>query len=326
VAVTDSGREPGCQIDWRPGARMSTLVARARLLADIRAFMARSAILEVDTGVIGRAPPAERGLEALIVQDAGYLVSSPEHALKRLLAAGSGPIYQLGHVFRAGEIGRWHNPEFCMLEWYRPDCDMTDIVIETQALIETLTGERFSTTLCYRAVFQAQIGIDPFMADTAALAAAAEQLDVAPTGIGSSVGRAFWLDLLMSLVVQPTLGHAGPVCVTGFPADDAVLVELNPELPGSARRFECFWRGVELANGAQELTDAETARHRMALENEARRAQGTLGAGLDERLVAALAAGLPRCAGVALGVDRLLTLIGGHDSLSEVMPFDWSRR
>lgn len=286
--------------------------------------MQQRGVMEVDTGVIGRAMPAEHGLEAFAVGDDGYLVSSPEHALKRLLAAGAGPIYQLGHVFRAGELGRWHNPEFCMLEWYRPHCDMARIIDETQALLEALTGHPFDSTLAYRDVFEDQVGLDPFVADTTALAAEAGRLGIAPDGAGPEADRAFWLDLLMSFVVQPTLGHQGPVCVSGFPADDAVLVELDPAVPGSARRFECFWRGVELANGAQELTDAAIAERRMREQNNRRDGANT--APSDERLLAALTAGLPRCAGVAIGVDRLLALIGQHERLGDVMPFDWSRR
>lgn len=312
--------------DWRPSAAPAVLEERAALLADIRRFMAAAGVLEVDTGVIGRAAPAERGLDTLAVDNAGRLVPSPEHAMKRLLAAGAGPIYQLGHVFRAGESGRWHNPEFCMLEWYRPSAAMDEIVAEVSALCETVAGVRVGQTHAYRAVFEQEVGLDPLDADTAALEAAAQRLGVAPHTRKRETTRAFWLDLLMSLVVQPELGRAQPVCVTGFPADDAVLVELDAADARLAKRFEIYWRGVELANGAQELTDATHARERMTRENAAREANGAAPAPLDESLLAAMDYGLPPCAGIALGVDRLLALMLGEAGIENVMPFAWARR
>ncbi|MES1946362.1 poxB regulator PoxA [Salinisphaera sp. C84B14] len=312
--------------DWRPSASGATLARRARLLGDIRAFMAERGVLEVNTPLLASAAPAERGLASMQVDDGGYLVPSPEHGLKRLLAAGMGPIYQLGPVFRAGEAGRWHNPEFWMLEWYRPEASMADLVAETGALIETVAGVRCMQRCEYRVVFEAVTGLDPIACDTTALADWARQQRLAPVEAAADHDRAFWLDLIMSLAVQPTLGEHGPQCVIDFPAEDAVLVATDAERPGVARRFEWFWQGVELANGAQELTDADIARERMQREQRLRREAGAVETALDERLLGAMAAGLPPSAGVALGVDRLLALICGFASIGEALAFDWPRR
>lgn len=311
---------------WRPTASLDALARRAELLAAIRGFMTERGVLEVDTPVLGRTSLSERGLASYAVDGAGYLTPSPEYGLKRLLAAGAGPIYQMGPVFRAGESGRWHNPEFCMLEWYRPRADMAELVDETVALIARVAGARPVPACRYRDVFVQHAGIDPIEATAGALADCAEHHAVAPGEQPAASGRAYWLDLLMSLVVQPELGYDGPVCVIDFPADDAVLLETVPDDSRLARRFECYWRGIELANGGQELTDADIARQRMQRELQARREAGDDTPPLDERLLAAMTSGLPRCAGVALGVDRLLALMLGCERLADVLAFDWDRR
>ncbi|MES1925068.1 EF-P lysine aminoacylase EpmA [Salinisphaera sp. T31B1] len=312
--------------DWRPSATPAVLRRRAALLADLRAFMDAAGLCEIDSAHIGRAAPSERALDCLAVGQAGFLQPSPEHGLKRLLAAGMGPIYQLSHVFRAGEVGRWHNPEFSMLEWYRPGADLSTMIAETETLIARIAGVACAPRLRYRAAFEACIGLDPWKASTRALARAAIERGVAPVPPAGDEDRVYWLDLLMSLVVQPTLGHDGPVCVAGFPAADAVLVEHDSDEPGAAARFECVWRGVELANGAQELLDASQASTRMDREIAARAAADRPAQPRDERLLAAMRAGLPACGGVALGVDRLLALMLERDNVAEVMPFAWAQR
>lgn len=311
--------------DWRPLAQHTTLERRARLLADIRAFMAAGGVLEVATPLLAEAAPVERGLDCFRLPGAGYLVPSPEHGLKRLLAAHAGAVYQLGPVFRAGEAGRWHNPEFWMLEWYRPQASMADAVTDTQALLAAVAGVPAAAARSYRDVFYGATGVDPMAASAAQLAAYARAQGIAPDASDEG-DRAFWLDLIMSLVVQPTLGMDAPLCVTGFPADDAVLVQTDTHDARIAQRFECFWRGVELANGAQELTDAQAARTRMQREQQTRAARGQPVPALDERLLAAMESGLPSCAGVALGVDRLLALMLGFDGIAKTLTFGWARR
>ncbi|MGN8158878.1 EF-P lysine aminoacylase EpmA [Salinisphaera sp. RV14] len=306
---------------WRSGLAPGALAARARLLADIRVFMAEHGLLEVDTPVLSAAAPSERALECLAVAGAGYLVPSPEHALKRLLAEGAGSLYQLGHVFRAGETGRWHNPEFTMLEWYGVDEDMGAAMARLAALLRRLGVPAGRPARTYRAVFREALGLDPLVADARALADCAAAQGVAPGGMGAEAGRVFWLDLLMATCVQPTLGRDGAELVTHFPADDAVLVASDPDDARQALRFECFWQGVELANGARELADAALAGQRMQREQDARVAQGSPVPPVDEALLAAMRAGLPPCAGVALGIDRLLALLQGVDAIAPVLPF-----
>lgn len=297
------------------------LKARGHLFAETRAFMAGQGLLEVDTPLLSSAAPSERALDCLSVDDDGYLVPSPEHALKRLLADGAGSLYQLGHVFRAGERGRWHRPEFTMLEWYGVNDGMNAAIDRLIALLGYLGAPAAGPRRSYRAVFAAAAGLDPLEAEASTLAARARTLGVAPAGTGGAAGdRVFWLDLLMATCVQPALGRDGPEIVTHFPADDAVLVASDPEDARQALRFECFWQGVELANGASELTDAVAARHRMQREQDARAAQGSPVPPMDEELLAAMTAGLPRCAGVALGIDRLLALLQGFDAIAPVLP------
>ncbi|HET7315294.1 EF-P lysine aminoacylase EpmA [Salinisphaera sp.] len=307
---------------WRSGIARATLTARARLLADIRAFMAGQGLLEVDTPLLAAAAPSERALACMAVGEDGYLVPSPEHALKRLLAEGAGSLYQLGHVFRAGEFGRWHQPEFTMLEWYGVNEGMNEAIERLDTLLAGLGAPPVGARRRYRDVFSSLVGLDPLEADANALRAQARALGVAPVGAAPAGGdRVFWLDLLMATIVQPMLGHQGPEIVTHFPADDAVLVASDPRDPRCALRFECFWRGVELANGASELVDARLARERMTREQQARVAQGGPVPPMDEDVLAAMTAGLPRCAGVALGVDRLLALLENRNSITAVLPF-----
>ena len=308
------------------GITADTLARRAELLAGLRGVMAQRGFLEADGALLSPAAPAERALDCLHVETAGYLVPSPEHGLKRLLAESRRSLYQLGHVFRAGEVGRWHNPEFTMLEWYEITARMPAAIDTLAAVLAAAGAPAVVRRRSYQAVFDAVLGIDALEAPISVLVACAHDHGVAPASSGDGQDRVFWLDLLMGLVVQPELGRDGPEIVTHFPADDAVLIALDPADARLGQRFECFWQGIELANGATELTDADTARARMQREQAARAAQGSAQPPIDERLLATMDDGLPACAGVALGVDRLLALLLGAKSLAEVVPFAWPQR
>lgn len=289
--------------------------------------MAERGRLEVDTSLLASAAPAERALDCLVVGDAGYLVPSPEHALKRLLAAGSGPLYQLSHVFRAGEVGRWHNPEFTMLEWYAEHTDLAALIDEADALLQRVGAPPAARSQRYIDLWMETVGLDPLEASVEALAAYAQAHGLAPEGADPDrCDRMFWLDLIMSLAVQPALGQDAPVMITHFPIEDAVLIASDTQDARLGLRFECYWQGVELANGAVELRDAGVARQRMTREQQIKQACGLNAGPLDDRLLTALDAGLPGCAGVALGVDRLLALLLGAAGLDSVMPFAWPRR
>jgi lysyl-tRNA synthetase class 2 len=244
--------------------------------------------------------------------------------MKRLLAASSGPIWQLGKAFRDGEAGRCHNPEFTLLEWYRPGWDHHRLMVEVDELLHdilnTPTGERLS----YREAFQSIAGLDPFETPVGTLQSVSRDLVGAePPDLGSD--RDSWLELLFSHVLEPELGRGRPSFIHDFPASQAALARVRPGDPALAERFEVFVDGVELANGFHELGDAAEQRRRFERDLEARRADGLPVPELDERLLAALAEGLPDCAGVALGVDRLVMLKLGTTDISEVIAFPIDR-
>jgi lysyl-tRNA synthetase class 2 len=319
--------------EWRPIARPEAWHARARVLAAIRAFFAEQGILEVDTPVLSRAGNPDPHLDSLRVVDTEavpgrpwYLQTSPELPMKRLLAADAGAIYQLCKVFRGGESGRRHNPEFTLLEWYRPGFRVADLMDEIQDLLRTVL-EPFrpvpnAKRLSYREAFQEALDIDPLMADIDTLRARARTLGLAE---GLEVAtRDDWLDLLLAMHVCRGFGD-GPVFVFDYPATQAALARLSVDDPRVAQRFELFWGDLELANGFGELTDSAEQRARFERDNARRRAGGAPEVPIDERLLAALEAGLPQCAGVALGVDRLLMVALGADSIDQVLTFPVDR-
>lgn len=307
------------------------------MLARIRAFFAARGVLEVETPVLAHHAATDPQLHSLNTWRTGpgaadgerlYLQTSPEFAMKRLLCAGSGPIYQISRVFRDGERGRMHNPEFTLIEWYRPGFDHHRLMDETAALVCELLGlPPESDRLSYGALFRERLGIDPHAATMDELAACAAQrgLDLA----GAALTRDGWLDLLLSHLIQPGLGAERPAFVYDYPASQAALARLRGEEggvePPVGERFELYFRGIELANGYHELGDAEEQRARFERDNTLRHAAGLLPVAPDERLLAALAHGLPACAGVALGFDRLVMLAAGVADIAEAIAFTTDR-
>lgn len=320
---------------WQPSSTPETLRARADLFARIRAFFAGRGVLEVDTPILSQHATVDRHIESFFITSPQPLVpsprfwlhTSPEFAMKRLLASGCGPIYQIVHVFRSGETGRLHNPEFAMLEWYRPDWDHHRLMDEVEALVRACGVLPEFERLGYRETFLNHAGFDPFTASLYGLRSSLEKHGVAPPQVDGieAQDRDFWLDLWMSAVVAPKLGSEAPVFVYDFPESQAALARVRPGEPPVAERFELFWRGVELANGFHELTDAREQHRRFESDRAWRRAQGRVVPPCDENLLAALAEGLPDCSGVALGLDRLLMLLRGETEIARVMPFDAER-
>lgn len=312
--------------DWRPSAPRSALMRRARLLAGIRAFFAAREVLEIEVPVLGLAGVTDVHIDNLVVagEPPGYLQSSPECFLKRLLAVHPEPVYYLGKAFRAGERGRLHNPEFTLLEWYRPGWDDRALMDEVETLLRNLgaVGDASCPRLDYGTCFRDTLGIDPHSADDIRLRALAAEAAGRPESSWRDEPRAICLDLLFSLKVEPRL-PAGVVFVTDYPVCQAALARVvaTPDGVPVARRFEVFRNGVELANGYWELTDAAEQRRRFAADAELRRVLGKPVRPADERLLAALEAGLPACAGVALGVDRLLMQLLGVGHIREVLTF-----
>jgi len=305
----------------------------------LRRFFADKGVLEVETPLLSAAGTTDPQIHSFETRYQGpdaaqgrplYLATSPEFAMKRLLAAGSGPIYQVCKAFRQGEAGRLHNPEFTLLEWYRPGFDHFRLMDEVEALVVALADGRLpdeaAERLSYAELFQRHLGLDPHTADSEALARCAAGFAVLADVSG--LDRDGWLDLLMSHVIQPRLGQGRLTFVYHYPASQAALAQIRQSAadePAVAERFELFYRGVELANGFHELTDATEQRVRFERDQVQRRAQGLAPIPMDERLLAALGEGLPPCAGVALGLDRLLLVFNDLAQLSDVVAFPLER-
>jgi lysyl-tRNA synthetase class 2 len=318
--------------DWRPGADIDALRLRARLYATIRAFFAERDVLEVETPVLSVAGNTDPNIASFSLHFSGrtdgaprtrWLRTSPEFALKRLLAAGVGDCYELGRVFRDGEAGGRHNPEFTMLEWYRVGWDHRRLIDETVALVQValaLVGRpATATTMTFRDLYRERLGVDPFTDD-----AALGPLDIDPHGLD----RDDWLDLLMTHRLQPGFDRDAILVVHDYPASQCALAKLRAgqgDAPAVAERFELYLGPLELANGYHELTDAAEQRARFVRDDARRASRGDARPPADERLLAALATGLPDCAGVALGVDRLLMAMLGSGRIADVLAFDFGR-
>jgi len=317
-------------LNWQPGASFETLATRARMVQDIRAFFAARGVLEVETPTLARTASTDVHIESLRVSDqrgeVGFLHTSPEFFMKRLLAAGSGPIYQVSKVFRGGEVGRWHNPEFTLLEWYRPGFGLDALMDEVEALVRALAQEMpsrpgTSRRIGYREAFIEHIGIDPWTADLKTLirCARAHGLDVEND---EHFSLDDWLDLLFAGVLAPRLPADALTFIHGFPPSQAALAKrMMHDGMEVAARFELFWGDLELANGFDELQDANEQERRFAADNAERERCGLPAMPPDERLIEALRAGLPACAGVAVGLDRLLARLLGAGGLDEVLAF-----
>ncbi len=296
------------------------------MLAAAREFFADRGVLEVETPVLSSAAVSDPQIESLATQVAGmnaraYLCTSPEYAMKRLLAAGSGDIYQICKVFRDGERGRWHNPEFTLIEWYRLGFDDSALMTEVEALIGHLLAPRRlepAERLSYSAALQRHAGVDAHGASDSDLTESARRHGIV---CQAELDRDAKLDLLMGLVVGPRLGLDRPCFICDYPASQAALARLKPGLPPVAARFELYLNGIELANGFHELVHAVEQRARFDQELTLRRARGQVESPLDENLLAALAAGMPDCAGVALGFDRLVAIALGAPGLADAMAF-----
>ncbi|MDR5898147.1 EF-P lysine aminoacylase EpmA [Halomonas vilamensis] len=317
---------------WRPTATIETLRERARLLANVRHFFAARGVLEVETPVLGQGGSTDVHLVSLSTMartDRGqrrlWLQTSPEFHMKRLLAAGSGPIFQLAKSFRDGEVGVRHNIEFTMLEWYRPGFTLPDLIDETTTLVANMLPSFHGPVVHYRyrQLFHTYLAVDPFTTSLEALRRLAAERGQMSTGAMVNEGRDTCLDLLMGLVIEPQLGRNELSVVVDYPASQAALARRHQDTDGEwvASRFELYLNGIELANGYDELTDAAEQRARFIKDNAERRCLGLPEVDVDERLLAALEHGMPDGVGVALGIDRLVQLVLGKARLEEVLAF-----
>lgn len=321
---------------WQPTASLEVLRLRARLLARVRRFFAVRAVLEVETPTLSAAATPAPHLDSFSVAYHGpagpasgqlYLHTSPEFPMKRLLAAGSGSIYQLCRVFRDGEAGAHHNPEFSLLEWYRVGFNLTQLIAEVEMLVRSvLCGVRelpVAEHHTYRGLFIRYAGLDGLIATGAELRACLLQQGHQPPGGVADAEIDVWRDLVLTHIIEPQL--SGLVFVTEYPASQAALARIVPTNPAVAERFECYLDGVELANGFHELADVTEQRQRFEQENATRTAIGRPTMPLDETMLAALTAGLPDCCGVALGFDRLLMQALNVEHIKDILAFGIDR-
>ena len=308
-------------MQWEPSATLETIHKRARIYQQIRNFFYSRDFLEVDTPLLSKATNTDAQIASIQALNQGltqYLQTSPEFAMKRLLAAGSGSIYQICHAFREAETGRRHNTEFTLLEWYRVGYDYHALMDEVETLIDTLSGEanRY-TRVCYRDVLIEHTTVDITSIQLPKLRKRSSEL--VPGTDTDDLDFDQCLDLLLSMVVAPRL--KGYVFVYDYPISQAALARVSAENPSVAERFELFHDDLELANGFSELTDAKIQRSRFEKDNKLRAKKGLPCYPVDELLLAALESSMPDCAGVALGLDRLLMVLLGLDSIDRAISF-----
>ena len=320
---------------WQPSATMDALRLRASLNRLMREFFHARDVLEVETPMMSRAGNTDANIASFSLDFSGrtdgaprtrWLRTSPEFPLKRLLAAGVGDCYELGRVFRDGEAGGRHNPEFTMLEWYRVGWTLEPLIDETVALVQAALSmigrEATVSRIRFRDLYLQRLGFDPMTADLDALRNAAAGIAID----GEGLTRDDWLDLLMTHRLQPAFGRDGILVVQDYPATQSALARVV-ERDGVpvAERFELYLGTLELANGYHELTDAVEQRRRFERDMAVRQARGDIAPPMDEALLAALEHGMPSCAGVALGVDRLLMAMRDTPRIAEVLAFDFAR-
>lgn len=311
---------------WRPSASIDALRKRRDMIARIRAFFNEREYLEVETPVMGKFGITDvylSNIKAQFRKKPYCLQTSPEYHMKRLLADGSGPIYQFARVFRDDELGRWHNPEFTMLEWYQLGVDHHQLMAEVSLLLQEVLQGPPLIKKTYQSIFLESLNLDPLSANRQALQQALVVHGLEHVLAEDEEDLDQYLFLLMSHVVEPYLAkESAPVAVYDFPASQAALAQLQQ---GVACRFEVFYRGIELMNGFYELTDPKIQRERFQQDNVKRQALSLDECPIDEYFIQALEAGLPACSGVALGLERLIALALDYPSISGTLAFDFSR-
>jgi elongation factor P--(R)-beta-lysine ligase len=313
-------------MDWRPSASLAILRKRAALLAKIRHFFNQRGYLEVETPILASHGVTDvylSNIQAKVLDKPYYLQTSPEYPMKRLLAAGSGPIFQIARVFREDELGRWHNPEFTMLEWYQLGIDHHALMEEVGALLTLCLNCGSFVKKTYQSVFLEYCGFCPFTATLSQLQQTVTRFGLSGVLPETEEDKDQYLFLLMSFVIEPQLAQAkSPIIVYDYPASQAALAKISQ---GVAERFEVYYQGIELANGFHELTNPTQQAARFAEDIRLRKQKGLPLESADPYLLKALQKGLPPCSGVALGIDRLMAFAFDQPSIAKVLAFDFSR-
>jgi elongation factor P--(R)-beta-lysine ligase len=321
---------------WQPSAPINNLLKRAKIISTVRQFFADRCILEVETPTLSQFAVTDVHLSSFHTlflkpgetdEQQGQkmsLITSPEYHMKRLLAAGSGPIYQICKCFRNHEeVSRYHNPEFTMLEWYRIQFDMMQMINEVDDLLQSVLDCEPAERISYQKAFQRHLNIDPLEADHTTLVNAIKQLNLELST--DDYDRDTLLQCLFSFGVEPYIGQEKPVAVYNFPASQAALAVISSEDHRVASRFEFYYKGIELANGFKELTNPQEQKMRFEQNNIDRANQNLPPQNIDIELIAAMEAGLPDCAGVAVGLDRLIMLALEATNLGNVISFTFDR-
>lgn len=321
------------QANWQPAAPIKQLKQRALLIRQIRDFFFERDVMEVDTPAMSHATVTDVHLHTFQTEFVGpgyaggqklFFMTSPEFHMKRLLAAGSGCIYQIAKAFRNEENGRYHNPEFMMLEWYRVGFDHHKLMDEMDDLLQLVLKSDKAERMTYQNTFLNVLGVCPLEGSMEELKACAGTLGLSDIA-DLEEDRDTLLQLLFSIGVEPKIGQTAPAFVYDFPASQAALAKINPQDNRVADRFEVYFKGIELANGFHELDNPQEQLQRFEEDNQKRIEMGLEPQPIDHHLIEALKAGLPSCAGVALGIDRLIMLAMGYDHIDEVTAFPFPR-
>ncbi len=330
-----------CPNKWKPNATIESLKKRADIYRSIRAFFLKKDVLEVETPCLSRATVTDPFLEGFHTHskyaakpfESLYLQTSPEYAMKRLLAAGSGDIYQICKCFREDEIGRLHNPEFTMLEWYRIGFTMQDLVDELFEFVKDILDLKRTEQMTYQAAFLKFCNIDPIQASKDELIQFAnnhglsdyvQTLQTQYHGDDENYLKDAILQVTFAQEIEPRIAQLYPVIITHFPSSQASLAKVCP-VTHCALRFEMYFKGLELANGFEELQDVHIQKQRFQGDNKERKSLNLSEKPIDQNLLGALEHGLPQCSGVALGLDRLIMLALNKTSINEVLSFDFHR-
>lgn len=311
------------QYYWQPSATIEALKQRAKILQQTRRFFEAQNILEVETPLICRhtvTDPYLHSINLRLGKQSFFLQTSPEYCMKRLLAAGSGSIYQICKAFRQDEIGRHHNPEFTLLEWYQIGVDHFELMAQVDQYLQLILATAAADKISYQDLFKQFLAIDPLTASDEALLNCCQSIGVTlPEGL--QLNKDLVLQCLMSDYIEPKIGQVKPMMIYHFPASQAALAKLHPRDSRIAERFEVYYQGIEIGNGFHELTCANEQRLRFKKNNEVREQLGLEKIDLDNEFLAALEHGLPDCSGVAMGIDRIIMLATQKAAISETLSF-----
>jgi len=315
--------------NWMPSASLASIKSRAVLLKNIRLFFLQRNVMEVETPILSHCGGTEPHLDAIQAEfidsgksRQGFLQTSPEFAMKRLLAAGVGDCYQIFKAFRNQESGRFHNPEFSLLEWYRTGIDEIQLLLEIDQFLQYVLHCKSAEYCQYQHLFLQHLQLDPLQTSLKELQSVALQHIQNPPQLDAVDG---YLELLFSYCIEPVIGQDRPCFVTQYPASQASLARISKQNSKLSCRFEIFYKGLELGNGFYELADAAEQLQRFQQENQRRQQMGLDEVEIDRRFIAALEHGLPESSGVAIGVDRLLMLLTSAKHINQVLCFPFDR-